>query len=307
MNRKDLFGLMEAKQQIRVIGAHDGLSGRLGEEAGFDAVWASGLEIATSYGVPDANILDMSHQLAASCMIDEAVSIPVIADCDNGYGNGVNAEHMAKKFYRAGIAGVCIEDNVFPKRNSFMSGVRRELVPAQEHALKVRACKEATGGGLFVIARTEALIAGYSMEEALDRAEAYTEAGADAVLVHSKENTPSQVIEFANRWPRSTPLVAVPTTYDSISADELCRLGYRIVIFANQGMRAAVKAIRSAYRRLQADGCAHGIVDDIASVVDLFRLANVNGLQESERKYLPGSDQQATSQNHETKEINSAR
>ena len=294
MNGKDLFQLMEAKRRLLVIGAHDGMSARLGEEAGFDAVWASGFEIAASHGLPDANILDLSAQLAASCQINDAVSVPVIADCDSGYGNAVNAAHIARKFFRAGIAAVCIEDNVFPKRCSFYNGVRRELVPAVEHALKVTACKDSTGGELFVIARTEALIAGYTIDEALDRAEAYAEAGADAILIHSKEKTPHQIVEFANRWHYHTPLVAVPTTYDSIRADELARLGYRIVIFANQGMRASIEAVRKAYRRLQSDGCAGGLKGQIASLQDVFGLVDVKGLEESERKYLPPGEPAAS-------------
>src|SRR4051794_23202336 len=168
MERKNLFRLTAERQQILVIGAHDGLSGRLGERAGFDAVWASGFEIAASHGVPDANILDMTAQLTASTQIRDAVSVPVIADCDNGYGNAVNAAHTARQFARAGIAGICVEDNVFPKRCSFYDSARRELVSAEEHALKVRACKDSTSGELFVIGRTEALIAGHSMNEALD-------------------------------------------------------------------------------------------------------------------------------------------
>src|SRR3954453_21155873 len=148
---KDLRQLLKKKDQLLAIGAHDGLSGRLGQRAGFDVIWASGFEISASHGLPDANIIDMSVQLAASCQINDAVTIPVIADCDNGYGNAVNAAFMARRFARAGIAGVCIEDNIFPKRNSFYTGTRRELVSAREHALKVRACKESSDGELFVI------------------------------------------------------------------------------------------------------------------------------------------------------------
>jgi phosphoenolpyruvate phosphomutase len=286
--KNDLFGLMDTRDQILVIGAHDGLSGRLGQRAGFDALWASGFEIAASQGLPDANILDMSAQLSAASEINDAVTVPVIADCDNGYGNGVNAAHMARKFFRAGIAAVCIEDNVFPKRCSFYEGVRRELVPAAEHALKVGACKDSTDGGLFVIARTEALIAGHTMEEALERAEEYDEAGADAILIHSREKTPDQIVEFAERWSRSTPLVAVPTTYDTITAGELFRLGYRIVIFANQGLRASIKAVQEAYGRLLTDGRAWGLRAQIAPLQTVFDLVDLKGLEESERKYLLG-------------------
>ena len=290
MDRKTFGHLMEEKGQLLAIGAHDGLSGRLGQRAGFDAIWASGFEISASHGLPDANILDMSVQLAASVQIAEAVTIPVIADCDNGYGNAVNAAYTAEKFARAGIAGICIEDNIFPKRCSFYNGTRRELVSAREHALKVKACKERAGDGLFVIARTEALIAGHSMTEALDRGNAYADAGADAVLIHSKEKSPEQIVEFAKRWKRATPLVAVPTTYNTIAACELGKLGYRIVIFANHGLRASIQAMQQAYAKLLPAGRACVLEDDIVSLKTVFDLVGVKDLEECERKYLPAAE-----------------
>ena len=160
-------------------------------------------------------------------------------------------------------------------------------VSAEEHALKVRACKEETDGGLFVIGRTEALIAGHSMNEALDRGNAYADAGADAVLIHSKEKSPDQIIEFANRWKRDTPLVAVPTTYDTITADELNKLGYRIVIFANHGLRASIKAVQQTYARLLLAGRACVLKDEIVGLQTVFDLVGLKELEESERKYLP--------------------
>ena len=289
MERKDIARILKEKKQLLAIGGHDGLSGRLGERAGFDLIWASGFEISASHGLPDANILDMTDQLSASRQINEAVTIPVIADCDNGFGNAVNAAYTAKKFAGAGISGICIEDNIFPKRCSFYAGTRRELVSGQEHALKVKACKETTHGDLFVIARTEALIAGYSIEDALDRAESYADAGADAVLIHSKEKTPDQMIEFSRRWKRTTPLVAVPTTYDTITAAELGKLGYQIVIFANHGLRASIRAMQQTYAKLLPAGHASILKDDIVSLQTVFDLVNVKALEESERKYLPAA------------------
>ena len=283
-------GLLGRKRQLLAIGAHDGLGGRLGERAGFDAIWASGFEVSASYGVPDANILDMTAQLAAASQIKAAVSIPVIADCDNGYGNAINAAFAARKFARAGIDAICIEDNDFPKRCSFYSDARRKLVAADEHALKVRACKDATDGGLFVIARTEALIAGMGVDEALERGEAYADAGADAVLVHSKLETPEQMLAFAERWTRSTPLVAVPTTYDTTTALELGEFGYRIVIFANHGLRASIRAMQAAYSKLIEAGHASVLRDDIVRLSDVFELVGVKDLERTERKYLPTAE-----------------
>ncbi len=286
MRGKNLWQLLAQKQNLVVVGAHDGMSGILGERAGFDAIWASGFEISASHGVPDANILDLSDQLAASRRINEAVSIPVIADCDNGYGNAVNVAHAAKKFRAAGIAGICIEDNIFPKRCSFYAG-KRELASAEEHALKIRAAKDSTNGELFVIGRTEAFIAGHSIEDAFERAEAYAQAGADAVLIHSRESTARQLIEFAARWQLPTPLVAVPTTYDTIPAPELHELGYKVVIYANQGMRSAIKAVEESLRILRTTGQASALRDRMVTLKDVFNLVDVRAMEELEQKYMP--------------------
>ncbi len=286
MQGKDLWQLLARQKNILVVGAHDGMGAVLGEQAGFDAIWASGFEISASRGLPDANILDMTDQLAASRQINEAVSIPVIADCDNGYGNAVNVAHMSKKFRAAGIAGICIEDNVFPKRCSFYDG-KRELASADEHALKIRAAKDSTDGELFVIGRTEAYIAGYGVEDALERAAAYAEAGADAVLVHSREGTARQLVEFAARWRHPTPLVSVPTTYDAVPARELQELGYRVVIYPNQGIRSAIKAVRESLRILREAGHASVLRDRMVTLKDVFELVDVAGMEDLERRYLP--------------------
>ncbi len=171
---RKLRELMARPGPIVIIGAHNGLSGKIGEEAGFDGLWASGFEISASYGMPDANILTMAENLHAAKMMNDATDLPVVADCDSGYGNAVNVIRCVEEHERAGIAAVCLEDNVFPKRCSFYSGVRRELASVEEHAAKIRSAKAAQSDPAFVvIARTEALIAGWGMEEALARAEAY--------------------------------------------------------------------------------------------------------------------------------------
>lgn len=137
MNKtKHLRELFNSNKLIRVIGAHSALSAKIGEGAGFDCVWASGLEISTSYGVPDANILTMTDFLNAAISMNESVSIPVIADCDTGFGNSNNVIHMVKKYESAGIAAVCIEDKHFPKVNSFIPG-RQELAPISEFVGKI--------------------------------------------------------------------------------------------------------------------------------------------------------------------------
>lgn len=285
---KAIKPLLRSGHGLVAIGAHDGLSAKIGQNAGFDLIWGSGFEISASYGVADANILTMTEQLKQCSIIDQGVDIPVIADCDNGFGNAINAASAARQFGRAGIAGMCIEDNLFPKRCSFYTGVNRDLAPIDEHAGKIRACMDArVDEDFFVIARTEALIVGGTVNEALDRAGAYVEAGADAILVHSKLSVPDQLVEFAARWDSDIPLVSVPTTYDETSAEALHKIGYSIVIFANQGIRSAILAMERNLSLLRNSGRAADLREAMAPLTRVFELVDVNGLRDAEAAYLP--------------------
>ncbi len=272
------------------VGAHDALSAKLIEEAGFDAVWASGFGISAVAAVPDANILTMTENLDAVKRISEAIGIPVIADCDTGYGNAINVLRTVREYERTGAAGICLEDNVFPKRCSFYAGVRRELVAVEEHARKIEAAKSAQSDPDFVVvARTEALIAGWGIEEALQRARAYAAAGADAVLIHSKAPTFDELAEFARAWDGSCPLVAVPTTYPDVTSAELLAAGFKMAIFANQPLRAAIPAMRATLRAMREAGRPGVIEKDIASLQQVYQLVGVPELEESERRYLPAT------------------
>jgi phosphoenolpyruvate phosphomutase len=272
---------------IVVAGAHDGLSARLVEEAGFDAVWASGFEISASRGVPDASIVTMTETLLASEMMNDAVSIPVIVDADTGFGNAINAIRAVHAFERAGIAGLCLEDNVFPKRCSFYPGVKRLLADLDEQVLKIRAAVDAGSDDFVVIARTEALIAGWGLDEALRRGRAYADAGADAVLIHSNQATATDIVRFAEQWDRLTPLVCVPTTYKEATVTELSRLGFKMVIFANHGLRASIRAAQEVLRTLRATGCAAAVDEHIVPLGEVYRLVNLDRLKADEREYLP--------------------
>src|SRR3989344_8007588 len=198
---RKLRKMFESDEVVELIGAHSGLSAKLGEEAGFHGIWASGFEISASYAVPDANILTMTENLEVAKAINKAVNIPVICDCDNGFGNAINTIRMVEEYESAGIAGVCIEDAVFPKRCSFYETVKRELATVEEHVGKVIAAKNVQKEkDFFLIARTEAFIAGWGLEEALKRATNYAEAGADAILVHSKSKTSDEIKKFMEKW-----------------------------------------------------------------------------------------------------------
>jgi len=285
--RASLARLLASPSPIVLAGAHDGLSARLVAEAGFDGVWASGFEISAAHGVPDASLLTMTETLAASRLMSEAVDIPVIADGDTGFGNAINAIRAVRAFAAAGVAGLCIEDNVFPKRCSFYPGVKRLLADTDEQVLKIRAAVDARPGEFTIVARTEALIAGWGLDEALRRGRAYADAGADAVLVHSNQSTVEEVARFAEEWDRLTPLVCVPTTYGSSSVAELSRLGFKMIIFANHALRASIRAVQDTLRVLREAGRASAVDDRIVPLDEVYRLVDLGQLKADERTYLP--------------------
>ena len=281
--------LIARPDPIVIIGAHNGLSGRIGEEAGFDGLWASGFEISASYAVPDANILTMAENLAAAKMMNDVTKIPVIADCDNGYGNAINVIRAIEEYENAGIAGICMEDNVFPKRCSFYAGVKRELSPIEEHAGKVRAAKATQRDRDFVvIARTEALIAGWGMDEALNRGRAYADAGADMVLIHSKSKSPEEVMTFAKLWDRpQTPLVCVPTIYEDTKVEDLHKVGFKLIIFANHAIRSSIKAMTETLQTLKKEMYTGSVKDKVVPLTRVYQLVGVDKMSKEEGLFMP--------------------
>src|SRR5579863_7215613 len=192
---------------ITLMSAHNPLSARLAEEAGFDGIWASGFELSAAYGVPDASLLSLTQHLDMTRAIIEQTTIPMIADIDTGYGNAINVLHVVSAYAKAGAAAVVMEDKLFPKDTSLLAGGRQELVRIEEFQGKIEAACEAGRGtkeqphDLLVIARTEALIADLGLDEALKRGSAYAEAGADLLLIHSKKKTPDEIVAFTEAWP----------------------------------------------------------------------------------------------------------
>ncbi len=267
----------------QVMGAHSPLSARLAEEAGFAAIWSSGLEISAAAGVPDANILAMSQCLDAAAGLAEAVGVPVLADCDSGFGNVNNVIHMVRAYEARGVAGVCIEDKQFPKLNSFVEG-NQDLAPIDDFAAKICAAADVSRD-LVVVARLEALIAGQGMAEALRRADVYERAGADALLIHSKRTDPDEVFEFRAAYTGELPVIVVPTTYNQVTATELADRGFAMAIYANQALRSSLKAMRHTLASIRRDGTTHHIEDDIATVKDVFALQRMSRMLEQQAHY----------------------
>ena len=191
--------------------AHSGLSAKIVEEAGFSGVWASGLSISASLGLRDNNEASWTQVLDVLEFMADATTLPILVDGDTGYGNFNNVRRLVRKLGERGIAGVCLEDKLFPKTNSFL-GERQALADVEEFCGRIRAGKDAqTDNSFCIVARTEALISGHPMEEALRRAYAYHAAGADAILVHSKRSDASEITGFMARWDGRCPIVIVPT------------------------------------------------------------------------------------------------
>ena len=194
----------------------------------------SGLAISASLGVRDNNEASWTQVLDVCEFMSDVTTIPILLDGDTGFGNFNNMRRLVKKLEQRDIAGVCIEDKLFPKTNSFIGGEMQPLADIDEFCGKVKAAKDTQSDENFcVVARVEAFIAGWGWEEALRRGDAYREAGADAILIHSRENNPSQIFSFAQKFKKSKyfkPMVAVPSSYSRTYEKELIKNGYKVII-----------------------------------------------------------------------------
>jgi len=284
-----LRSMLQDTEITFLMEAHNGLSAKIAEEAGFSALWASGLSISTSLGVRDHNEASWTQVLEVVEFMVDSVSVPVLLDGDTGFGDFNNARRLVRKLCQRGVAGVCFEDKIFPKTNSFL-GNEQPLASVQEFCGKIKAAKDTqTDDDFCVVARTETLISGRSMEEALRRAEAYHAAGADAILIHSKKKSSDEVLEFARRWGNRSPVVIVPTMYHHTPTDLFRKGGISAVIWANHSLRAAILAMQTIVGRIHACESVSGIDADIAPLDEVFRLTNVAELEEAEKQYAGGA------------------
>jgi phosphoenolpyruvate phosphomutase len=213
--------LVQQGRLLRVAGAHDALGSLLAQQAGFDAVWSSSFEVSASRALPDASVLTMTEYLDAAANMQKSIRVPVVADCDSGYGNNLNAAHMVREYEAAGISAISVEDKLYPKMNSF-AATAQPLLDIRDFCHKLEVVKNTQANDdFFVIARTEALIAGLGVDTAIERSHAYADAGADAILIHSKAKSNEQIKDFLARWEGRLPVVIVPTTYPDWHADDM--------------------------------------------------------------------------------------
>jgi phosphoenolpyruvate phosphomutase len=268
--------------------AHDGISAKIVEEAGFKGIWASGLTISAVLGVRDNNEASWTQIVDVLDFMNDATRLPILLDGDTGYGNFNNARRLVKKLEQRNIAGVCIEDKLFPKTNSFINSEKQPLADVQEFCGKIKAMKDIQEDEDFiVVARVEAFIAGWGLEEAVLRAEEYRNAGADAILIHSKKSHSSEIEAFMNEWKDRLPVLVVPTKYYSTPTEKLASLGISTIIWANHNLRAAISSMQKLSHQIYIDQSLINIEDKIVPVSEIFRLQGADELQAAEKTYLP--------------------
>lgn len=277
-----LRALLAGDEVIVAPGVYDGLSARLVEQAGFAAVYASGGAIARSMGFPDLGLVSVSEVVERLTTIVDAVALPVIADADTGYGNALNTRRAVRAFARAGVAALHLEDQDFPKRCGHYDD--KALIPADEMAQKLRAARDAAGGELLLIARTDA-IAVEGLDAAIERAQRYAEAGADVLFVEAP-TTIDQIEEIARRVPQpklinmfeggKTPL---------LPAARLGALGYRIVIIPSDLQRAAMHAMASTLAAIRRDGDSHAMREQMVTFAERERVIGTDEYLELDRRY----------------------
>jgi phosphoenolpyruvate phosphomutase len=283
--------MLHSGQVEFIMEAHNGLSAKIVEETGFKGIWGSGLSISAALGVRDNNEASWTQVLEVVEFMSDGTNIPILLDADTGYGNFNNARRLVRKLEQRGVAAMCIEDKLFPKTNSFIRGEAQPLADVDEFVGKIKAAKDTQQDPDFcVVARVEALIAGWGLAEALKRAEAYHEAGADAILMHSKKSSPDEILAFMQEWGNRAPVVIVPTMYYSTPVEVFEEAGVSLVIWANHLLRASIAIQQQTAAKIFAERSLMSVEDKIVSVKEVFRLQGEDELAVAEKSYLPSKN-----------------
>jgi len=286
--------MLQSPELEFLMEAHNGLSAKVVGEAGFKGIWASGLAMSASMGVRDNNEASWTQILEIVEFMSDATTIPILVDGDTGYGNFNNMRRLVRKLEQRNIAGVCIEDKLFPKTNSFIRGEQQPLAEIEEFCGKIKAGKDSqTDSDFCIVARVEAFISGWGLQTALERANAYCEAGADGVLIHSKRSKPDDIIAFMKEWTNRCPVVIAPTKYYSTPTQVFRDLKISTVIWANHMMRSALSAMQKTATKIYETQSLMEVEDTIAPVAEVFRMQNDHELLEAEKLYLKSSESKA--------------
>ena len=284
--RMDLMHrLLAAKPLIRVLEAHNGLTGLIVENTSidkgqqikeFDAIWISSLTDSIAKGKPDIGFVDFTSRLTTINQILDVTTKPILVDGDSG-GLPEHFVHMVKTLERLGVSAIIIEDKTGLKKNSlFGTDVEQTQDSIENFSEKISAGKRAQFTNTFmIIARIESLILEAGLEDALTRARAYIHAGADAIMIHSKQKDPQEILDFCDRYSQfsvKVPLVVVPTTYNSITEDELRQAGVNIVIYANHLLRSSYPSMVNTAKKILENERSLETDDDCLPIKDILTL-----------------------------------
>ncbi|AEM21859.1 putative phosphoenolpyruvate phosphomutase [Brachyspira intermedia PWS/A] len=285
MRRGRLKKILSYKPTVSIIEAHNGLTGLIAEKTTvikdgryyqFDGMWVSSLCDSTSRGKPDIELVDLSSRLQTIDEIMEVTTKPIILDADTG-GLIEHFVYNVKTLERIGVSAVIIEDKIGLKKNSlFGTEVEQQQDTIENFCNKISSGKKVLKTKDFmIIARIESLILEQGMEDALKRAFAYVEAGADGIMIHSRRKEPDEIFEFCHKFrekDNKTYLVVVPTTFNTVTEDEFADIGVNIVIYANQLTRSAFPAMKKTAETILYNRRAKEADDMCMSIKDILTL-----------------------------------
>jgi|TARA_Y100000310_G_scaffold97117_1_gene94781 phosphoenolpyruvate phosphomutase len=285
IRRSKLKRLMHAKDLVRIMESHNALTGLIIEKLNitqnekyfeFDGLWSSSLIDSVVRGKPDNQSVDYSTRILGLNEILDVTTKPLIFDADNG-GRIEHLPYLIKSLDRAGISAIVLEDKIGLKKNSLFkdqSGVKQDSV--KKFCTKIsKSCNSKVSDDLMIVARVESLILGKGLKDALRRAEAYSEAGADAILIHSKEKTPNEIFSFANKFIKSKfnkPMISVPSTYSRTKESDLIKNGFKIVIYANHFLRASYPAMLNTAKNILKYQRSFEAEKSISSIKEILKL-----------------------------------
>ena len=301
--RKILKSLLNQKKIVRGIEVHNALSALIANDLNvevkdgvnkkineFDFFWESSLTDSASKGLPDIEMISFDSRLKTISEIFEVTNKPMIIDGDTG-GDIHHFEYLIPRLEKLGVSAIIIEDKVFPKRNSLEGGVSQDQEDPEKFSTKIRAGKNIQSSEDFmIIARIESLIAGKTVEDALKRAKHYLQAGVDGIMIHSKSEDPSKILEFAKKYQNlcdelnlKKPLISVPTTYNSIYESELANNGINIVIYANHMLRSAYKAMEGVGKIILKNERSLEADPHISSIKQIFEKVGFLDIKEKDK------------------------
>ena len=284
-SRRKLKQLLARRQLLIAPGVFDGLSARLVEEAGFEAIYLSGGAVARSMGVPDIGLVTMSEVIERAVQVVAAVKIPVIADADTGYGNAINLVRAVREFERAGVAAIHIEDQVTPKRCGHLEG--KEVISLAEMEKKLAAALQSRADPDFtIIGRTDSR-AIHGLDDAIRRGKSFARLGVDAVFVEAPQSE-AEMETIARSIPEVPLMVNMFKGGKTplLPASRLEKMGFRIAIFPSETQRAAIYAMREALALLKRDGSTEAMDDRLATFKERDRIVGLEEWEKLEIKYL---------------------